>query len=66
MTVTMEMAREMETEMAGETETGMDKEMGMEIPIGITEVLCLLPVNVLTMTLCSVNHSTLKELKELS
>ncbi|GJY43745.1 putative reverse transcriptase domain-containing protein [Tanacetum coccineum] len=36
-----EMAGEMEIEMVEETETEMDEAIGMEIPIGMTKVLCL-------------------------
>ncbi|GKG54437.1 hypothetical protein Tco_0560092, partial [Tanacetum coccineum] len=50
MMVITEMAGEMETEMAGETKTEIEEAMGMEIPIGMTKVICLPPVSVLTMT----------------
>ncbi|GJR14595.1 zinc finger BED domain-containing protein RICESLEEPER 2 [Tanacetum coccineum] len=40
----------METETVEEMETETEEAMGMEIPIGMTEVLCLSPMSVLTMT----------------
>nr|GEY98894.1 putative reverse transcriptase domain-containing protein [Tanacetum cinerariifolium] len=70
MMVTTEMIGEMETKMetktVGEIEMEMEEALGIKILIGMIEVLCLSPVSVLIMISLSVNHSTLRELKELS